>query len=127
MDTGNSSQWRSWAAQKGHIQNIENYELEALEKILKHLITCTKHVKDSPEFFNWQIGQAEDVSTLNQDECASFLSECGLLVILTVSLKDNEKVISWTFLTSRLVSTSFYNIRSFHVLKDVYHSSAYDN
>lgn len=90
MDTGKSSQWGSWASQKSHIQNIENYVLEALDKILKHLIACTKHFKDLPEFFNWQIAQAEDVSTLDQDECASFLSECGLQVILTVSLKDNE-------------------------------------
>ena len=52
MDTGKSSQWGSWASQKSHIQNIENYVLEALDKILKHLITCTKHFKDLPEFFN---------------------------------------------------------------------------
>ena len=40
--------WRSWTAQKGYYQNIENYEQEALNKILEdfHLTVRKKDGKD---------------------------------------------------------------------------------
>ena len=40
--------WRSWTAQKGYDQNIKNYELEALNKILEdfHATVCKKDGKD---------------------------------------------------------------------------------
>lgn len=41
---------------------------------------------DLLDFINWQVAQAEDVSTLDQDECTNFLSECGLAVIIKPNL-----------------------------------------
>lgn len=40
---------------------------------------CSAPVKD----FIDKVAQAKDVSTLDQEECANFLSDCGLAVVLT--------------------------------------------
>ena len=45
-----------------------------------------------------QVVQTDDVSTLDKEECASFLSECGLGVILTVSQNLNYSSLNTTSL-----------------------------
>ena len=37
-------------------------------------------------FYQYQVAQAEDVCSLDKEECSSMLSECGLALALTVSL-----------------------------------------
>ena len=36
-----------------------------------------------------QVAQTDDVSRLDKEECATFLSECGLGVVLTMSKSYN--------------------------------------